>query len=174
MSEKIKVLLSEEEVDARIKQIAAQISRDYAGKQVHLICVLKGGSFFLCELAKRITVPVSLDFMSVSSYGSETKSSGVVKIIKDLDEPIKGKDVLVIEDIVDSGRTLSYLMEMLKDRGPASLKLCTLLDKPDRRVIDVPVDYTGFEIPDEFVVGYGLDYDQRYRNLPYIGVISFD
>lgn len=112
--------------------------------------------------------------MSVSSYGSETKSSGVVKIIKDLDEPIKGKDVLVIEDIVDSGRTLSYLMEMLKDRGPASLKLCTLLDKPDRRVIDVPVDYTGFEIPDEFVVGYGLDYDQRYRNLPYIGVISFD
>ena len=145
-----------------------------SGKQVHLICVLKGGSFFLCELAKRITVPVSLDFMSVSSYGSETKSSGVVKIIKDLDEPIKGKDVLVIEDIVDSGRTLSYLMEMLKDRGPASLKLCTLLDKPDRRVIDVPVDYTGFEIPDEFVVGYGLDYDQRYRNLPYIGVISFD
>ena len=161
-------------MDDRIQAIGEQISRDYAGKQVHLICVLKGGSFFLCELAKRITVPVSLDFMSVSSYGSETKSSGVVKIIKDLDEPIKGKDVLVIEDIVDSGRTLSYLMEMLKDRGPASLKLCTLLDKPDRRVIDVPVDYTGFEIPDEFVVGYGLDYDQRYRNLPYIGVISFD
>ena len=174
MAEHVKVLLSEKEVDDRIQAIGGQISRDYAGKQVHLICVLKGGSFFLCELAKRITVPVSLDFMSVSSYGSETKSSGVVKIIKDLDEPIKGKDVLVIEDIVDSGRTLSYLMEMLKDRGPASLKLCTLLDKPDRRVIDVPVDYTGFEIPDEFVVGYGLDYDQRYRNLPYIGVISFD
>lgn len=174
MAEHVKVLLSEKEVDNRIQAIGEQISRDYAGKQVHLICVLKGGSFFLCELAKRITVPVSLDFMSVSSYGSETKSSGVVKIIKDLDEPIKGKDVLVIEDIVDSGRTLSYLMEMLKDRGPASLKLCTLLDKPDRRVIDVPVDYTGFEIPDEFVVGYGLDYDQRYRNLPYIGVISFD
>ncbi|MCU6744381.1 MULTISPECIES: hypoxanthine phosphoribosyltransferase [Suilimivivens] len=174
MAEHVKVLLSEKEVDDRIQAIGEQISRDYAGKQVHLICVLKGGSFFLCELAKRITVPVSLDFMSVSSYGSETKSSGVVKIIKDLDEPIKGKDVLVIEDIVDSGRTLSYLMEMLKDRGPASLKLCTLLDKPDRRVIDVPVDYTGFEIPDEFVVGYGLDYDQRYRNLPYIGVISFD
>lgn len=174
MDEHVKVLLSEKEVDDRIQAIGEQISRDYAGKQVHLICVLKGGSFFLCELAKRITVPVSLDFMSVSSYGSETKSSGVVKIIKDLDEPIKGKDVLVIEDIVDSGRTLSYLMEMLKDRGPASLKLCTLLDKPDRRVIDVPVDYTGFEIPDEFVVGYGLDYDQRYRNLPYIGVISFD
>ena len=174
MAEHVKVLLSEKEVDDRIQAIGEQISRDYAGKQVHLICVLKGGSFFLCELAKRITVPVSLDFMSVSSYGSETKSSGVVKIIKDLDEPIKGKDVLVIEDIVDSGRTLSYLMEMLKDRGPASLKLCTLLEKPDRRVIDVPVDYTGFEIPDEFVVGYGLDYDQRYRNLPYIGVISFD
>ena len=174
MAEHVRVLLSEKEVDDRIQAIGEQISRDYAGKQVHLICVLKGGSFFLCELAKRITVPVSLDFMSVSSYGSETKSSGVVKIIKDLDEPIKGKDVLVIEDIVDSGRTLSYLMEMLKDRGPASLKLCTLLDKPDRRVIDVPVDYTGFEIPDEFVVGYGLDYDQRYRNLPYIGVISFD
>ena len=174
MAEHVKVLLSEKEVDDRIQAIGEQISRDYAGKQVHLICVLKGGSFFLCELAKRITVPVSLDFMSVSSYGSETKSSGVVKIIKDLDEPIKGKDVLVIEDIVDSGRTLSYLMEMLKDRGPASLKLCTLLDKPDRRVIDVPADYTGFEIPDEFVVGYGLDYDQRYRNLPYIGVISFD
>ena len=174
MAEHVKVLLSEKEVDDRIQAIGEQISRDYAGKQVHLICVLKGGSFFLCELAKRITVPVSLDFMSVSSYGSETKSSGVVKIIKYLDEPIKGKDVLVIEDIVDSGRTLSYLMEMLKDRGPASLKLCTLLDKPDRRVIDVPVDYTGFEIPDEFVVGYGLDYDQRYRNLPYIGVISFD
>lgn len=174
MAEHVKVLLSEKEVDDRIQAIGEQISRDYAGKQVHLICVLKGGSFFLCELAKRITVPVSLDFMSVSSYGSETKSSGVVKIIKDLDEPIKGKNVLVIEDIVDSGRTLSYLMEMLKDRGPASLKLCTLLDKPDRRVIDVPVDYTGFEIPDEFVVGYGLDYDQRYRNLPYIGVISFD
>ena len=174
MAEHVKVLLSEKEVDDRIQAIGEQISRDYAGKQVHLICVLKGGSFFLCELTKRITVPVSLDFMFVSSYGSETKSSGVVKIIKDLDEPIKGKDVLVIEDIVDSGRTLSYLMEMLKDRGPASLKLCTLLDKPDRRVIDVPVDYTGFEIPDEFVVGYGLDYDQRYRNLPYIGVISFD
>lgn len=174
MAEHVRVMLTEKEVDDRIQAIGEQISRDYAGKQVHLICVLKGGSFFLCELAKRITVPVSLDFMSVSSYGSETKSSGVVKIIKDLDEPIKGKDVLVIEDIVDSGRTLSYLMEMLKDRGPASLKLCTLLDKPDRRVIDVPVDYTGFEIPDEFVVGYGLDYDQRYRNLPYIGVISFD
>ena len=174
MAEKVNVLLSEEEVDAKIKAIGEQISKDYAGKQVHLVCVLKGGSFFMCELAKRITVPVSLDFMSVSSYGSETKSSGVVKIVKDLDEPIKGKNVLVVEDIVDSGRTLSYLMEMLKDRGPESLRLCTLLDKPERRVVDVYVDYTGFQIPDEFVVGYGLDYDQRYRNLPYIGVISFE
>ena len=174
MAEHVRVLKSEEEVDARIKAMGEQISRDYAVKQIHLICVLKGGSFFMCELAKRITCDVSLDFMSVSSYGSETKSSGVVKIVKDLDESIQDKNVLVVEDIVDSGRTLSYLMEMLRDRKPASLKLCTLLDKPSRRVVDVNVDYTGFAIPDEFVVGYGLDYDQRYRNLPYIGVISFD
>ncbi len=167
-------MIPEEEVDKRIQEIGEQISKDYAGKQVHLVCVLKGGSFFLCELAKRITVPVSLDFMSVSSYGNDTKSSGVVKIVKDLDESLKGKNVIVVEDIVDSGRTLSYLLEMLKDRGPESLRLCTLLDKPDRRVIDVNVDYTGFQIPDEFVVGYGLDYDQRYRNLPYIGVVEFD
>ncbi len=172
MQERVRVLLSEEEVDTRIREIGEQISRDYAGKSIHLVCVLKGGSFFMCELAKRISVPVSLDFMSVSSYGSDTKSSGVVKIVKDLDEPLQGKDVLVVEDIVDSGRTLSYLMEMLQDRGPASLRLCTLLDKPDRRVIDVKVDYTGFQIPDEFVVGYGLDYDQMYRNLPYIGVVE--
>lgn len=174
MAEHVKVLLTEEEVDARIKEIGEKISKDYEGKQIHLICVLKGGSFFMCELAKRITVPVSLDFMSVSSYGGDTKSSGIVKIVKDLDESIKDKDVLVVEDIVDSGRTLSYLMELLRDRGPKSLHLCTLLDKPDRRVVDVDVDYTGFQIPDEFVVGYGLDYDQRYRNLPYIGIISFD
>lgn len=174
MAERVRVLLTEEEVDRRIQEIGDQISRDYAGKQVHLICVLKGGAFFMCELAKRITVPVSLDFMSVSSYGSATKSSGVVRIVKDLDEPLKDKDVLVVEDIVDSGRTLSYLLDMLKDRGPRSVKLCTLLDKPERRVVEVPVDYTCFQIPDEFVVGYGLDYDQRYRNLPYIGVVEFD
>ena len=175
MAEKINVLFSEEEVDARIRQMGEQISRDYAGREVHLICVLKGGSFFMCELAKRITVPVYLDFMSVSSYGSETKSSGVVKIVKDLDEPLVGKDVIVVEDIVDSGRTLSYLMEMLKDRNPESLRLCTLLDKPDRRVVDVHVDYTGFQIPDEFVVGYGLDYDQKYRNSAlYSGVVEFE
>ena len=174
MGEHVRVLLSEEMVDARIQAIGEQISRDYAGKQVHLICVLKGGSFFMCELAKRITVPVSLDFMSVSSYGSDTKSSGVVRIVKDLDESLKDKHVIVVEDIVDSGRTLSYLLEMLQDREPASLRLCTLLDKPDRRVKDVFVDYTGFEIPDQFVVGYGLDYNQKYRNLPYIGVVEFE
>lgn len=128
----------------------------------------------MCELAKRITIPVSLDFMSVSSYGGDTKSSGVVKIVKDLDDSLAGKNVIVVEDIVDSGRTLSYLLEMLQDRGPKSMRLCTLLDKPERRVVDVKVDYTGFKIPDEFVVGYGLDYDQKYRNLPYIGVVEFD
>ena len=174
MAEHVEVLLTEEEVDAKIREIADVINKDYEGKQVHLICVLKGGSFFMCELAKRITVPVSLDFMSVSSYGGDTKSSGVVKIVKDLDESIVDKDVLVVEDIVDSGRTLSYLLEMLRDRGPKSLRLCTLLDKPDRRVVDVNIDYTGFAIPDEFVVGYGLDYAQKYRNLPYIGVVEFD
>ncbi|MBD5479863.1 MAG: hypoxanthine phosphoribosyltransferase [Lachnospiraceae bacterium] len=174
MSEHVRVLLTEEEVDDRIQSIGDQINKDYAGKEVHLICVLKGGSFFMCELAKRITVPVSLDFMAVSSYGSATKSSGVIKIVKDLDETLKGKHVIVVEDIVDSGRTLSYLLEMLKERGPASLRLCTLLDKPDRRVVDINVDYTGFQIPDEFVVGYGLDYAQRYRNLPFIGVVEFD
>ena len=174
MSERVRVLLSEEEVNRRICEIGEQISKDYAGRHVHLICVLKGGSFFMCELAKRITVPVSLDFMSVSSYGGGTQSSGVVKIIKDLDEPLDGKDVIVVEDIVDSGRTLSYLLELLGKRNPKSLALCTMLDKPERRVVDVKVDYTGFNIPDEFVVGYGLDYDQRYRNLPYIGVVEFD
>ena len=137
MAERIRVLLSEEEVNERIRQIGEQISKDYEGRQVHLICVLKGGSFFMCELAKRITVPVSLDFMSVSSYGGGTKSSGVVKIVKDLDEPLDGKDVIVVEDIVDSGRTLSYLLELLGKRNPKSLALCTMLDKPERRVVDV-------------------------------------
>ena len=148
MSEKIKVLLSEEELDSRIKQIAAKVSKDYAGKEIHLICVLKGGVFFTCELAKRITVPVSLD------------------------QPLEGKDVLIVEDIIDSGRTLSYLIEILKQRNPNSIRLCTLLDKPERRVRDVRVDYCCFNIPDEFVVGYGLDYAQKYRNLPFIGVVE--
>lgn len=157
MSETIRELISEEDVAAKVKEIGAQITKDYEGKAVHLICVLKGGVFFTCELAKRIEVPVSLDFMSVSSYGDDTKSSGVVKIIKDLDESIEGKDVLIVEDIIDSGRTLSYLIEVLKQRNPASIRLCTLLDKPERRVKDVKVDYVCFNIPDEFVVGYGLD-----------------
>lgn len=174
MAERVSVLLTEQEVDERIQQLGEQISKDYEGKQVHLICVLKGGSMFLCELAKRITIPVSLDFMSVSSYGKDMTSSGVVKIVKDLDDPVKDKHVIVVEDIVDSGRTLSYLLEMLGKREPASIAICTLLDKPERRVTDVKVDYTGFQIPDEFVVGYGLDYDQRYRNLPYIGIVHLD
>lgn len=175
MAEKVKVLVPEEDVAKRIKELGEQISKDYAGKQVHLICVLKGGVFFMCELAKRITVPVSMDFMSVSSYGDGTKSSGVVKIAKDLDETLEGKDVLIVEDIIDSGRTLSYLIKILEDRHPNSIRLCTLLDKPERRVKkDVNVDYCCFNIPDEFVVGYGLDYAQKYRNLPFIGVVEFD
>ena len=173
MAENIKVLVPEEEVAKRIEELGRQISEDYAGKQVHMICVLKGGVFFMCELAKRISVPVSLDFMSVSSYGGDTKSSGVVKIIKDLDEPLEGKEVIIVEDIIDSGRTLNHLVNLLGQRHPKSMTICTLLDKPSRRVVEVDVKYTGFQIPDAFVVGYGLDYDQRYRNLPYIGVIEF-
>lgn len=173
MKEKVRILLQEQEVNQRIAEVAAKISKDYEGKDVHLICVLKGSVFFTCELAKRITVPVTMDFMSVSSYGNDSKSSGVVRIVKDLDEPLEGKNVLIVEDIIDSGRTLSYLMEILKKRNPASLRLCTLLDKPERRVTPVDVDYTCFNIPDEFVVGYGLDYAQRYRNLPFIGVVEF-
>ncbi|WP_251493532.1 hypoxanthine phosphoribosyltransferase [Otoolea muris] len=173
MADKIKVLLTEEEVTRRIGEVAAEISRDYAGRHVHLLCVLKGGVFFTCELAKRLDLSVSLDFMSVSSYGSGTQSSGAVRIIKDLDEPLEGKDVIIVEDIIDSGRTLSYLIEILKKRNPKSIELCTLLDKPERRVKkEVKVKYTCFTIPDEFVVGYGLDYDQKYRNLPYIGVVE--
>ncbi len=173
MAETIRELISEEKIDKRIAELGRQISEEYAGKQIHMICVLKGGVFFLCELAKRLSVPVTLDFMCVGSYGDGTKSSGIVKITKDLDESLEGKDVLVVEDIIDSGRTLSYLLEVLKKRGPKSMKLCTLLDKPDRREVEnVEVDYLGFEIPDEFVVGYGLDYAQKYRNLPYIGIIE--
>lgn len=174
MSETIKELISEEKVENRIRALAAEISEDYAGKELHMICILKGASFFMCELAKRCTIPVSIDFMSVSSYGSGTRSSGLVRVVKDMDDPIEGKDVLVVEDIVDSGRTLRFLGELLSSRGAGSIKYCTLLDKPERRVVDLKVDYTGFTIPDEFVVGYGMDYDQKYRNLPYIGTVSFD
>lgn len=172
MSEKIRVMFSEEQVNEKIKELGAQISADMKGEPVKIICILKGASFFACELAKRITVPVFIDFMSVSSYGDGTESSGIVRIIKDLDDSIIGENVLIVEDIIDSGRTLSYLIQILNKRNPASIRLCTLLDKPERRVTDVKVDYAGFNIPDEFVVGYGLDYAQRYRNLPYIGVVE--
>lgn len=174
MAERIEVLLTEEKINTRIRELGEQISKDYAGENIHLICILKGGSFFMCELAKRITVPVTIDFMSVSSYGSGTTSGGTIKIKKDLDEPLEGKHVLVVEDIVDTGRTLSYLVDLLKDRGAADVRLCALLDKPERREVDIRADYIGFQIPDEFVVGYGLDYDQRYRNFPYIGIVKFD
>ncbi len=172
MKETTRVLIPEDRIEERIKELGRQISQDYAGKQIHLIGILKGSIFFMCELAKHITIPVTMDFMSVSSYGSGTRTTGVVKLIKDLDEPIEGKHVLVVEDIIDSGYTLSYLLKNLSSRHPASIRLCTLLDKPERREVDVDVDYQGFRIPDEFVIGYGLDYDQRYRNLPYVGVLS--
>ena len=172
MEQKIDVMIDEATVEARIAEIAQQLSKEYEGKTIHIIGVLKGSVFFMCELAKRLTVPVTMDFMSVSSYGNDTKSSGVVKMIKDLDESIEGRDVVLIEDIMDSGRTLSYLINILKERKPASFKVVTLLDKPDRRVVELEPDITGFVIPDRFVVVYGLDCAQKYRNLPYIGVIS--
>ncbi len=171
---KVRVMLEESEVDARIDDLGSQIAKDYQGEEVHLICILKGGAFFACELAKRIALPLSIDFMCVSSYGNDTVSSGNVKIVKDLDDPIEGKNVIIAEDIVDSGRTLSELIPILKKRNPKSVEICTLLSKPERREYDVNVKYTGFTIPDEFVVGYGLDYAQKYRNLPYIGVVDTD
>ena len=176
MKDRISVMIPEEKIKSRIAELGEEISRDYEGKSIHMICVLKGGVYFMTALSERIDpeIPVSLDFMSVSSYGDDTKSSGIVRIIKDLDEPVEGKDVLVVEDIIDSGRTLYYLLDMLRARKPKSLRLCTLLDKPERRVVDLKADYSGFEIPDQFVVGYGMDYDQKYRNLPYIGVVHLD
>ena len=175
MSEKIETLIDSGNVEQRILEVAAQINEDYQGSMLHLICVLKGGVYVMTELSKHLTIPVTMDFMSVSSYGDDTKSSGVVRILKDLDQPLEGKDVLIVEDIIDSGRTLSYLIDVLERRNPASLRLCTLLDKPDRRVVeDVHADYCCFEIPDEFVVGCGLDYKQKYRNLPFVGVVRFD
>ena len=172
MKEQISVLISKDEVEERIAQMAEEIDKAYAGKTVHLVGILKGSVFFLCELARRITIPVTMDFMSVSSYGDKTVSSGVVKLSKDLDENIEGRDVIIVEDILDSGRTLSYLVEALSARKPESLKIITLLDKPERRVIPVDLYMTGFQVPDRFVVGYGLDCAQKYRNLPYIGVIE--
>ncbi|NBH82447.1 hypoxanthine phosphoribosyltransferase [bacterium C-53] len=172
MSDKISIMFSEEEVSGRIRELGEKIGKDYAGKEVLLVCVLKGAAFFACELAKRISLPVQMEFMRCSSYGNETESSGVVKIIQDLDQPIRGKNVIIVEDIIDTGRTLGYLVELLRKRDPESVALCTLLDKPERRVTDVKAEYTGFQIPDEFVVGYGLDYAQKYRNLPFIGIIK--
>ena len=169
--ETIEVLIKEEEVAKRIKDIGDQITREYEGSEVHLICILKGGVFFLCELAKHIKLPVTIDFMTVSSYGNETTSSGIVKVKQDLTQSIENKQVIIVEDIIDTGITLSSLMPMLKERKPASLKLCALLDKPERRRKEVKIDYLGFQIPDRFVVGYGLEYEQKYRNLPYIGVV---
>lgn len=174
MSERVRILIEEDVIDRKIEEIGKRISEDYRGRQVHLICILKGGAFFMCELAKRIAVPVSMDFMAVSSYGAGTVSSGELKIKKELDEPIEGKNVLIVEDIIDSGNTLNKLVPMLWKRKPETLEICTLLDKPDRREKEVDVKYTCFQIPDEFVVGYGLDYDQKYRNLPYIGVVELD
>ncbi|MDD6136407.1 MAG: hypoxanthine phosphoribosyltransferase [Lachnospiraceae bacterium] len=172
MDEKINVLISKEEVENRIQEIADEISAKYAGKVVHLVGVLKGSVFFMCELAKRLSIPVTMDFMSVSSYGNGTKSSGIVKLIKDLDETIEGRDVILVEDIMDSGRTLSYLVNLMKERKPASFMIVTLLDKPERRVVEINPDMCCFKVPDRFVVGYGLDCAQKYRNLPYIGVIE--
>lgn len=172
MKEEIKVLIKEEDVVARVKELAEQINQDYKGKKIHLICILKGSVFFTCELAKYINVPVTIDFMSVSSYGNGMTSSGSITINQDLTMGLEGREVLIVEDIVDSGRTLSYLAHMLEKREPASLRICTLLDKPQCRVSEVDVTYTGFEIEDLFVVGFGLDYAQKYRNLPYIGELK--
>lgn len=169
----ISVYLTEEQLNERIAQMGAEITKKFEGQSVYLVCILKGSIFFTTELAKRIELPMTIDFMSVSSYGAETRSSGVVNIKKDLENSIEGENVIVVEDIVDSGHTLSRLMSLFESRNPKSLTICTLLDKPERRVVDdLKVDYTGFVIPDKFVVGFGLDYDQRYRNLPYIGFVE--
>lgn len=172
MDKHIEVMISEKEINTRICEQAEQINKDYAGKELHLIVILKGSVFFACELAKRITVPVTLDFMAVSSYGDGMVSAGKITVKKELDEDIRGKDVLIVEDIIDSGNTLFHLKNLLLARNPESLKIITLLDKPERRTADVQSDYCGFNIPDKFVVGYGLDHAQKYRNLPYIGVVQ--
>ena len=167
-----KILVTEEELAAKVKAIGAKISEDYAGKRPLLVSVLKGSIVFMADLMRAITIECDIDFMSCSSYGRSSKSSGVVRILKDLDNDINGRHIIVIEDILDSGLTLSYILELLQTRGAASIALCTLLDKPDRRKVDITVDYPGFTIPDEFVVGYGLDYGELYRNFPYIGVLK--
>ena len=168
----ISVYLTEEQVNNRIAELGAEITERFKGESVYLICILRGSIFFTTELAKRIDLPMEIDFMTVSSYGAETVSSGVINIKKDLEGSIEGKNVIVVEDIIDSGNTLSRLLQLFKSRKPKTLTLCTLLDKPARRETEVPVDYTGFVVPDKFIVGYGLDWDQRYRNLPYIGFVG--
>ncbi len=169
-----RVLITKEELDKKVEELGRQISKDYEGKELFIIGVLKGGFIFLADLARNITIPVDLDFMSVSSYGDSSKSSGVVKIIKDVDTNISGKHVLIVEDIIDTGLTLNHLVELLKTRGPLSVKICAALDKPSRRKVDVKVDYKGIEIPDEFVIGYGLDYAGKYRNLPEVCILKKD
>lgn len=166
------VLISEEALQAKVAELGAQISKDYQGKNLVLVSILKGSVVFMADLMRAVSIPCSIDFMVVSSYGSGTMTTGLVKIIKDLDEDLSGKDVLIVEDILDTGVTLSNLVPMLKMRNPNSVKICTILDKPSRRKADVQPDYEGFQVPDEFVVGYGLDYDEKYRNLPYIGVLK--
>lgn len=173
MKEEVNVLIGEEQLQTRIKELAGQINKDYEGREVFLLCILKGSVYFTCELSKHITHPVKLGFLSVSSYGDGLTSSGAVTINNDADLDVKGKHVIVVEDIVDTGKTLSFLLHMLAKRSPASLRLCTLLDKPERRVTEVKVDYVGFEVPDKFVVGFGMDYAQKYRNLPFIGELAF-
>lgn len=173
MDHNITVHLTEEQLNKRIAEIGAEITKRFVGEEIYLVCILKGSIFYTTELAKRIELPMNMDFMTVSSYGAETKSSGIINIKKDLETSIEGKNVILVEDIIDSGYTLSHLCKLLRTRNPKTLTITTLLDKPDRRVVDdVVVDYTGFVIPDKFVVGYGLDFDQRYRNLPYIGFIE--
>jgi hypoxanthine phosphoribosyltransferase len=169
-----KVLIEEDAVRARVAELGSEISADYATKDLVLVGVLKGAVFFMADLMRHLTIPCEVDFMAISSYGASTDSSGVVRILKDLDISIEGRDVLVVEDIIDSGLTLSYLTRNLESRNPASLEICALLTKPDRREIDVHVRYTGFEIPNEFVIGYGLDFGERYRNLPYVAVLDPD
>ncbi|MDR2909278.1 MAG: hypoxanthine phosphoribosyltransferase [Oscillospiraceae bacterium] len=171
-SDILKILIDESSIATRIKELGEAISRDYAGKNLLMVSVLKGSVVFMADLMRAIDIPLRIDFMSVSSYGAGVKTTGVVKILKDLDQPLDGMDLLIVEDILDSGMTLSYLSGILKSRNPASLRLVTLLDKPERRKVDVKPDYTGFVVPDEFVVGYGLDYNERYRNLPYVAVLS--
>jgi hypoxanthine phosphoribosyltransferase len=168
------VLIEEDELQARIAELGRELSADYAGRDLLLVGVLKGAVFFMADLMRRLTVPCEVDFMAISSYGAATDSSGVVRILKDLDLSIEGRNVLVVEDIIDSGLTLSYLTRTLEAREPASLEVCTLLTKPERREVDVPVRYVGFEIPNKFVIGYGLDFAERYRNLPFVGVLHHD